>query len=68
MTEQINAMRAEFQKASSLSGVYSQIARKLGLTPTHVRAVALGLRKSARVEKALWREYLRIKKERGAAA
>jgi hypothetical protein len=43
-----------------LSGIYSRVARKTGKSRGHVRRVALGQRKSARVQSALSREFERI--------
>ena len=37
-------------------GTYAKIARRLSVTPQHVRNVALGVVKSARVTKELQRE------------
>lgn len=44
-------------------GTYSRLARKLGVSPQAVRQTHLGLKKSARIERALARE-----KERQNAA
>ena len=49
----ITAMRRDLRRLSHYAGIYSVVARQLSVTPTHVRAVALGERSSSRVEKAL---------------
>jgi transcriptional regulator with XRE-family HTH domain len=43
----------------------SELARELGVTPQHVRRVALGLGTSSRVLKRLEREWRRIEREAG---
>jgi len=43
-------------------GLYSRVARQIGVTPSIVRKVALGLRKSKRIAKALEIEIRRIEK------
>jgi hypothetical protein len=47
------ALQAETRKHNEKRGLYTQVARRLGLTPAHVRNVAMGLRRSSRVEAAL---------------
>lgn len=47
---------AEFQRASKLTGIFTRIAKKLDVSPQHVREVALGNRRSDRVMKALQAE------------
>lgn len=50
-------------------GLYSRVARRLGVDRSHVRRVALGERKSRRIAKAIEREIARLEKElTGAAA
>ncbi len=41
----------------------SAFARKMGVSPQHVRQVYLGLRKSPRIEAALAREGISVKRE-----
>lgn len=43
-------------------GLYSRVARQLGVTPSVVRKVAIGLRKSRRIRKALQAEIRRIER------
>lgn len=49
--------------AALFYGLYSCVARKLGVSPQHVRQVALGISRSKRVEKAIQRE-IRHRKDR----
>lgn len=49
----------------SLCGVYSRIARRLGVDRTYVSRVAKGERRSPEVEAALIREFDRTQKESG---
>ena len=55
----------ELALAAHFYGIYSRVARKLGVTPQHVRHVALGLSVSRRVARELDREIQRAK-ERAA--
>jgi predicted transcriptional regulator len=51
--------------------MYSRIARRLGVSPQHVRHVARGIKRSKRVTMAIDREVRRIRKamsEKGRAA
>ncbi len=41
-------------------GTYSKVARQLGITPQTVRDVAIGAKRSARVERALRRVLRRV--------
>jgi transcriptional regulator with XRE-family HTH domain len=43
-------------------GIYSRVAKQLGIDRSYVSRVASGERKSERVEKALMRELQRIEK------
>lgn len=56
-----NTTAPELEQAASFYGIYSRIAKKLGVTPQHVRHVAKGLGKSKRVSAALDREIRRIR-------
>ena len=47
----------------TLCGLYSRIARKLGLNPSYVSRVARGERRSEIVEKALVQEFSRVQGE-----
>ena len=59
---------AALADASKFRGIYSRVAKKLGLSVQHVREVALGRRHSARVARALDREFLKIRNNRERAA
>jgi hypothetical protein len=50
----------EILRLELLSGIYTRIARKTGNSRGHVRRVALGERKSARIQVALSKEFERI--------
>lgn len=60
LTVHFKSIAPELAQASRFYGVYSRVARKLGVTPQHVRQVALGLHTSRRVSAALKRELRRI--------
>jgi transcriptional regulator with XRE-family HTH domain len=47
----------------SLCGIYSRIARRLGVDRTYVSRVAKGERRSAEVEEALVREFDRTQQQ-----
>jgi hypothetical protein len=47
---------------SRFRGIYSRVAKKLNVSPQHVREVALSRRRSARVTRALERELSIINK------
>jgi DNA-binding transcriptional regulator YdaS (Cro superfamily) len=49
----------------SLCGIYSRIARRLGVDRTYVSRVAKGERRSPEVEAALIREFDQTQKENG---
>ena len=49
----------------SLCGIYSRIARRLGVDRTYVSRVAKGERSSAEVEAALIREFDRTQEKSG---
>jgi len=53
---QFIALRAATLKYNRRRGLYTRVARELGVTPSHVRLCALGQRHSSRVEEALKRE------------
>ena len=50
------SLQRETRKYNRKRGLYSYVARLLGVTPAHVRNVAMGLRRSQSVEAALMRE------------
>jgi hypothetical protein len=62
------ALREETQKYNRRRGLYSFVARELGLTAAHVRNVALGLRRSQRVEEALESAFEKFNGSREKAA
>lgn len=51
------------RKISIYRGLYTRVARKLGVTPSVVRRVALNKSKSARISKALEIEILKFQGE-----
>lgn len=51
----------ELELAANFYGLYSRIARKLRVSPQHVRHVARGVRRSKRVATAIDREVRRIR-------
>ena len=56
---------AEIYRKQLMAGMYSRIARQLKLKDSgrsHVRRVALGYRRSVKVEAALRKETIRIEK------
>ncbi len=57
-----NSTAPELQQAAKYYGIYSRLARRLGVTPQHVRHVALGFTRSARVSRAIAKEMERIRK------
>jgi len=50
----------------TLCGIYSRIARRLGVDRTYVSRVAKGERRSPEVEEALVREFDRAERKSGA--
>jgi len=62
-----NDVISEFKRSHRLAGTYTKVAKKLALSPQHVREVALGNRRSARVMKALAAEVKRIDRFEAAA-
>ena len=55
-----NSLTSHLFRMNQLAGLYSRVAAQLGLERSHVRRVALGMRKSARVQAALTQELKRI--------
>jgi transcriptional regulator with XRE-family HTH domain len=53
----------ELETAALVYGLYSRVAKKLGVSPQHVRHVAKGLSKSKRVAAAIEREVQRIRRK-----
>jgi hypothetical protein len=64
---QFNPLVKEFQDRTKVYGMYSDIARRTGVTPQHVRRVAVGLTTSKRIWKVLERENRKRKKEEGSS-
>jgi transcriptional regulator with XRE-family HTH domain len=69
MTQKLGAT-AKLQKLKryidSLCGIYSRIARRLGVDRTYVSKVAKGKRRSPEIETALIREFDRTQEESNA--
>jgi len=56
-------MNAHTFRTKLTRNIQSRVAKRLGLTRGHISLVAAGLRKSARVEKALAAEYARVDRQ-----
>jgi hypothetical protein len=56
LPRQFISLRAQTRKYNRNRGLYTRVARELDLSPSHVRLVALGLRRSSKVEAVLLRE------------
>lgn len=67
MTDHLKCIAPEIAEASKFYGVFSRVARKLRVTPQHVRQVAMGLHTSRRVSAALQRELRKIRDGERAA-
>jgi transcriptional regulator with XRE-family HTH domain len=52
----------KLNRLSLYRGIYSRVARQLGIDPSYVSRVARGERKSEKVEAALLKEIRRIEK------
>ena len=63
VTAKADLIISEFQRASRLTGAITRVARKLALTPSHVRQVAIGNRISDRVMRELIAETSRIERK-----
>lgn len=61
MTANFKCKIPELEDAALFWGMYSRIARKLGVTPQHVRQVAKGIHASRRVSAAIRREVSRLR-------
>ncbi len=53
LSRQFISLRVETHRYNRRRGLYTRVAQQLSLSPAHVRNVAMGLRRSARVEQAL---------------
>jgi hypothetical protein len=58
----------ELEQAATFYGIYSHLARSLGVTPQHVRQVARGLHKSKRVSAAISQEIQRLRATKAGLA
>jgi len=56
-------MNSAIYRTQLTNGIFSRIARSLGLSRNHVREVAKGNRRSSRVESALEAEFARIERK-----
>jgi hypothetical protein len=54
-----------FTRLSLYRGIYSRVARQLGIDPSYVSRVARGERRSAKVENALVKEMKKIERSAG---
>jgi transcriptional regulator with XRE-family HTH domain len=54
-----------FSRLSLYRGIYSRVARQLGIDPSYVSRVARGERRSAKVENALVKEMKKIERSAG---
>ena len=63
-----DADRRLLRTARLYFGIYSRVARRMKREVSHVRQVALGMRRSKRVEQALLREIKRLNKLASKAA
>jgi DNA-binding transcriptional regulator YdaS (Cro superfamily) len=61
LSAQFKCVAPEIEEASRYYGLFSRVARRLGVTPQHVRQVARGLHMSRRVTLAINREVRRIR-------
>jgi len=57
-----NIKNPKLNRLSLYRGIYSRIAKELGIDPSYVSRVARGERQSAKVEAALLKEIRRIEK------
>ena len=57
-----NIKNPKLNRLSLYRGIYSRVARELGIDPSYVSRVARGERQSAKVEAALLKEIRRIEK------
>ena len=57
-----NTKNLKLNRLSLYRGIYSRVARQLGIDPSYVSRVARGEHQSAKVEAALLKEIRRIEK------
>lgn len=67
-TYHTKSISPEIANAALFYGMYSEIARKLKVSPQHVRQVALGFSRSRRVENAILHEIKRRTSQIGEKA
>jgi hypothetical protein len=60
LTDQLKCIAPELGNAALFYGMYSRLARKLSVSPQHVRQVAAGIHTSKRIAAAIRREVRRI--------
>ena len=66
MTDSIKGTKDSlFTRLSLYRGIYSRVARQLGIDPSYVSRVARGERRSGKVETALLKEMKKIEKAAG---
>jgi hypothetical protein len=63
LTQQSTTNRIAILRANKYKGAYSRVARKLSCSPSHVRAVAMGIKTSKRVFDALIADARSIERE-----
>ena len=57
-----NIKNTKLNRLSLYRGIYSRVARELGIDPSYVSRIARGERQSTKVEAALLKEIRRIEK------
>jgi DNA-binding transcriptional regulator YdaS (Cro superfamily) len=62
LNQHFKSIAPELDDAALFYGMYSRLARRLGVSPQHVRQVSIGKHKSKRVRAAILREVARIRK------
>jgi transcriptional regulator with XRE-family HTH domain len=61
LKSQLKSIPPELEQAALFWGMYSRLAKKLGVSPQAVRQVARGITSSERISKAIRREVARLK-------
>ena len=59
-TVNVIRIRAELEKAARYRGIYTRVARQLGVSSHHVKEVVMGRRHSIRVMRAFKAEFSKI--------
>lgn len=66
-TVEFTEIKIELERAARFYGIYSRVARKIGVSSQHVKEVAMMRRTSDRVQRAIVREFVRtVKKDKAA--